>query len=207
MSLLGHYSPIFRQADNVPAIVFPFVCLFGTDRLLSFDILYRLLTNWLSFLFKNFPSANADYVQNLQEIMEDIDIEILNHLKHKKLSFTKLCWGLISNLFTTVFPRQSFLAIIDAIFTRPNQPEITMFMVIGFLVYNRSKILKFQSDKDLSAFLENEQTVNTGKFTKIYTNLHEKYRRLVRYHFKQVDFAFKDYIDYGGYPRDAVRMY
>lgn len=105
MSVLGHYSNVFSESENVASIVFPFVCLFGNDKFLCFEILYRLFTNWLSFLFKNFPTANNSYVQNLQEMMETIDIEILNHLKNKKLSFTKLCWGLVSNLFTTVFPR------------------------------------------------------------------------------------------------------
>ena len=36
LSLLAHYSPVFAEADFIPSIIFPFVCIFGEDRFLCF---------------------------------------------------------------------------------------------------------------------------------------------------------------------------
>lgn len=51
LSLLAHYSPIFAESDLIPALIFPFVCIFGEDRFFCFEVLYRLFNNWLSCLF------------------------------------------------------------------------------------------------------------------------------------------------------------
>jgi hypothetical protein len=57
----------------VPPIVFAFVCLFGQDEYFCFDIVYRLFTHWLNFLFDEFPVANSSFLQNVYEILELID--------------------------------------------------------------------------------------------------------------------------------------
>lgn len=45
ISLLAHYSPIFSVAymssESLSAILFPFVCIFGSDQFLCFEILYQ----------------------------------------------------------------------------------------------------------------------------------------------------------------------
>jgi hypothetical protein len=66
LSLLAHYHPVFAEADFIPTVIFPFVCLFGNDYFLCFEILYRLFTIPLSFLFKEFPVANSAYLQNVR---------------------------------------------------------------------------------------------------------------------------------------------
>lgn len=66
VSLLAYYSPVFAEAEFVPTLIFPFVCMFGNDQFLCFEILYRLFTRPLSFLFKEFPVANSSYLQNIR---------------------------------------------------------------------------------------------------------------------------------------------
>lgn len=69
LSLLAHYSPIFAEADFLPCLVFPIVSMLGEDELLCFEVLHRLLTYWLQFLFETFPVANADVLQNIEELL------------------------------------------------------------------------------------------------------------------------------------------
>jgi hypothetical protein len=51
LSLLAHYHPVFAEAEKICEIIFPFVCLFGNDLFLCFEILYCLFSRQLSFLF------------------------------------------------------------------------------------------------------------------------------------------------------------
>lgn len=69
ISLLAHYSPVLAESDLVAPLVFPFVCIFGQDTFFCFEVLYRLFNHWLSYLFKEFPLANSELVQNLYELV------------------------------------------------------------------------------------------------------------------------------------------
>lgn len=81
ISWLAWVDPIYGEYENTPSIVFPIVCLFGQDQYLCFEIVYRLFTNWLSFLFDEFPVPNSKFLQNIYEMLEEIDPTLLNHLK------------------------------------------------------------------------------------------------------------------------------
>lgn len=69
ISLLGNYCPVFAESELIAPIVFPFVCLFGNDEFFCFEVLYKLFRHWLSFLFSDFPLANARLLQNIYEIL------------------------------------------------------------------------------------------------------------------------------------------
>jgi hypothetical protein len=146
LSLLAHYHPVFAEADFIPTLIFPFVCLFANDHFLCFEILYRLFTRPLSFLFKEFPVANSAYLQNVREILAKEDPELLAHFNDKGLSFTKTAWSLLNTLFSACLAREQFLAVIDSIFVRINEPEYVVFLLLGFLVYNRARILTIDSN-------------------------------------------------------------
>ena len=118
MSLLAHWSPVLGVSESIPTVVFPFVCLFGEDTFLCFEVLYRLFTGPLSFVFHEFPLANASVLQNLWEILQNEDRQLVAHLEEKGISFARLIWSLISTLFTTALNREGFLAIIDNVIIR-----------------------------------------------------------------------------------------
>jgi hypothetical protein len=105
VSLLAQYCPVFGEADNIPCLVFPLVSVLGEDELLCFEVLHRLLTYWLQFLFETFPVANADVVQNIEEILEEIEPAIVTHFQNSGLNITKLIWELLSSLFSDVLDR------------------------------------------------------------------------------------------------------
>jgi hypothetical protein len=79
MSLLAHWSPVLGVGESVPSIVFPFVCLFGEDSFMCFEVLYRLFTGPLGWMFHEFPLANAGVLQNLWEILKKEDAQLVRH--------------------------------------------------------------------------------------------------------------------------------
>jgi hypothetical protein len=73
----------------------------------------------MSFLFEEFPVPNSKFLQNVYEILEENDPEMIRFLKSKNITFTKLTWSMLSTLFTTNLPKESFLALIDNIIVHP----------------------------------------------------------------------------------------
>lgn len=118
MSLLAHWSPVLGVSEAVPSIVFPFVCLLGEDTFMCFEVLYRLFSGPLAFMFHEFPLANAGVLQNLWEILKKEDPQLVAHLEGKGISFARLIWSLISSLFTSALNRKGFLVISDNILIR-----------------------------------------------------------------------------------------
>ena len=90
--------------------------------------------------------ANSAYLQNVREILAKEDPELLAHFNDKGLSFTKTAWSLLSTVFSACLAREQFLAVIDSIFVRINEPEYVAFLLLGFLVYNRARILTIDSN-------------------------------------------------------------
>jgi hypothetical protein len=144
-SLLAHYSPVFAESDLTATLVFPFVCIFGEDRFFCFEVLYHIFNSWLRCLFENFPLANSELLQNIQEIFEKEDQPLLNHINDKNISFTKLIWSLLSTLFSTNLNRDGFLAMADTLISHSEEPSLLIFMVIAYVEYNRVRILSMRS--------------------------------------------------------------
>lgn len=70
MSLLSHWSPVLAVSECVPSIAFPFACLLGEDKFLCFEVLYRLFSGPLAFIFQEYPLANSTVLQNMWEIIK-----------------------------------------------------------------------------------------------------------------------------------------
>ena len=79
--------------------------IFGQDEYLCFEIVYRVLTHWMSFLFEEFPLPNSKFLQNMYEILEVSDPEMIRFIKTKNITFTKLAWSLLETLFTANLPK------------------------------------------------------------------------------------------------------
>lgn len=54
--------------------------------------------------------------------MSHTDPELLNHFTKNGISFTKACWTLLTTLFSTCLARENYLAIIDCLFVRIDEP-------------------------------------------------------------------------------------
>lgn len=70
---------------------------------------------------------------------------LLRHLKQIKVSFTKLVWSLLSSFFTTNLTREGFLSIVDTLFAHPDEPSLIVFILMGYLGYQRTTLLSMKS--------------------------------------------------------------
>ena len=76
-----------------------------------------------------------------------------------------------------------------------------MFMLIGYIIYNKPRIMSLKSEKDLEKFLDQQHTVNTGKFLNNVFKYQEQYSNKVIYKFKLTDFSEEKYRRMNNYPK------
>lgn len=167
MSLLTYWSPVLGQSQEIPTIVFPFVCLLGEDTFMCFEVLYRLFSGPLSFMFKEYPLANSEVLQNMWEILKKEDPHLVAHFELKKISFVKLAWTLISTLFTSTLTREGFLAIADMILINNDEPETILFLSLGYLIFNRKRLLSAENENTAMKLCNEEQTIHLPKYLNI----------------------------------------
>lgn len=82
-----------------------------------------------------------------------------------------------------------------------------IFLLLGFLVYNRARILSIDSNEGLVTFLEQEQTIHLGKFLSVVDRIAAKYKSSVRYPFEVVGLEERGYQSLPKVPPDALKMY
>jgi hypothetical protein len=82
-----------------------------------------------------------------------------------------------------------------------------IFLLLGFLAYNRARILSIESQEGLATFLEQEQTIHLGKFLGVVDKIAAKYRSSVRYPFEAIGLEERGYQSLPKVPPDALKMY
>lgn len=132
---------------------------------------------------------------------------LLNHLRDRQISFTKLTWGLLSTLFSTNLNRDGFLAVADTLIAHNEDPSFLVFMLMAYIEYNRTRIFSMKSEKDLNIFLEEEHTVNISAFIKKAYELREKLHKNIRHPFRPLNAKEDHYVEYDCFPKHAVKMY
>ena len=72
------------------------------------------------------------------------------------------------------------MAIADQILIRWDEPELVLFMAIGYLSFNRGRLLSARSEEYAMAVCEKEQTIHLPKYLSLVYKLQKKYRIKVR---------------------------
>lgn len=99
----------------------------------------------------------------------------------------------MSTLFSACLAREHFLAIVDSLFVRIDQPEYIIFLLLGFLVYNKARIMSINNAVELDSFLQEEQSIHLGKFLTIVDKIAGKHKNSVRYQFEVIVLEQKTY--------------
>jgi hypothetical protein len=104
ISLLVHWNPAFEELDYMPYLVFPFVKMMGDDLFACFELVATLLSkfngnrhlksyykldfinvysvgNWCQGWWNNFPAAPKLFLEKLDELLSEHDLELLEHFR------------------------------------------------------------------------------------------------------------------------------
>lgn len=82
-----------------------------------------------------------------------------------------------------------------------------MFLSLGYLVYNRARILSAATQEEMEHYFDQEHTVHLGKYLTIVDKLHAKHKKEVHYPFKTVPLSAQGYVVLDNVPKDTLKMY
>jgi len=68
-----------------------------------------------------------------------------------------------------------------------------MFLCLGYILYNRARILSMKNDGDLTIFLSQEHTIHIAKYLTLVDKLWTSHNNKVRYDFKLSTLGVKRY--------------
>ena len=82
-----------------------------------------------------------------------------------------------------------------------------MFLCLGYLQYNRARILTANTEAELMSYFDQEHTVHLGKYLTLVDKIYAKHKKGVYYEFATIPLESKAYIPLDNVPKDTLKMY
>jgi hypothetical protein len=155
LSALAHWSPLFAEVPYLPALLFPFVKLFGRDAVLCFEMCAAVLVHWCKGWFDYFPNVPVAIMARLTDALAYVDSELFAHLSAvndgPREGLTVVVWPLLQTLMTEVLHKDAWLKLWDHLVAFWDEPDLLFGVVLAFLVILRGQLLAIPPSQ-VSAF-------------------------------------------------------
>ncbi|KAI9595016.1 hypothetical protein BDF19DRAFT_423062 [Syncephalis fuscata] len=157
ISLLVHWNPAFEELDYMPYLVFPFVKMMGDDLFACFELVATLLSNWCQGWWNQFPSAPKLFLEKLDELLSEHDLELLEHFRSHVIPNEIYGWIPLQSLFSEVLCKEDWARLWDHCFTRP--PSFIYFFAVALLIGCRDTLLNLRTEEEFEEILHQPQQV------------------------------------------------
>ena len=153
VSCLAHWTPVFGFVEYLPKFVFPFLKIFKSDLLLSFELIATLMNNhcqlWLEFAPLQMP---YNYLCLIENILMENDRKLYEFYKSKNISPKIYAIPLMESAFSEVFDEQQWLQLWDHIVS--NDAYFLIFVIVAYNSILRITIMRCDTDGIEKIFLE-----------------------------------------------------
>jgi hypothetical protein len=211
-SLISHWSPHIGNVYFLPNLVFPFVKSIKGDDLLIFELLIAFITTYGQYWFEYYPGAPVHHFKLIEKILSHESKALDSFFKSREenrllnIYFNELVWRLLKNIFSESLPKESWLQLMDFLFTYNHKPELILYFIASFILNHERQILKTKSQEELEGLLFNiNKTVSITKLVNTTHKLFEKYSKYQLIGYKPyIPFPEKDYPSIFKFPVDFL---
>ena len=159
VSALAYWSPIFGELPYLPAIVFPFVKLFGkSDPVVVFEVLACLLSQFTGEWYEYFPNPPINTLAHFEAVLESAFPKVASHFAESGWSAVETAWPLLSSLFTDVLTRGEWLKLMDHVFS--GSSDFLVYFTAAYFGAFGNALVRVTSRADLEFFLSHQNAVN-----------------------------------------------
>eukprot|EP00854_Cymbomonas_tetramitiformis_P013576 gene13576-16053_t len=162
LSALSHWAPIFAEAAHLPAMVFPFVKLFGADELACFEALATILSNWTKGWFELFPAPPLKILDHVEALVLHHDPELHYALTRNGGGVSNCAWAIMQSLFTEVFSKEEWLKVWDHILA--NNLTFVLFIAANYLIFMREMLISACSEEETALVLSRSNPIDVNRF-------------------------------------------
>ncbi|KAG5185634.1 hypothetical protein JKP88DRAFT_162613 [Tribonema minus] len=162
-SALAHWSPVFGEAENVPAVVFPFLRAFRGNDLAAFECAMTVLTWWGRAWLVTFPQPPVPVLVGIEAALRRHDARLAAHLRKCGADTVVYGWSLLRSIFSEVLAGDAWLRLWDHIFAAAHDPQLLNTAVVAFAIANRDSLLAARSRADVEAFYHSQQVPGSSR--------------------------------------------
>ena len=174
LSALAHWSPVFGEAEYVPALAYPFVSLFHVDDLASFETVMAVLLHWGGTWLTTFPHPPIPILNTVEQIIHVHDPKLMSHLVSLRVSSQAYAWDVLRSVFTEVLTKAEWLRLWDHLFTNAHDPALLLCAVAAYSIYNRNALVAAVDPKEVEPFYHRQNPINMTDFILLMYELRRK---------------------------------
>lgn len=172
LSALAHWSPLSLDLPFLPAVVFPFVKVFGGDLSSTFEVVLVVLFNWAWDWVAVSPGAPVAMLVGIEELLASKDQALHSHLRlacgcddMKGSVHLTVIWPLAQNLLTEVLPRAQRLQLWDHLVAHWSESQLFAAALVAFLCCARNSAFQLppRSPDLVARWLETHHEVNMNE--------------------------------------------
>ena len=157
---LAHWSPLAAELEYLPAVVFPFLLVFGNDDLAATEASVAVLTHWHRSFLCTFPHPPVPLLAALERCVGLHDPALLRHLVRVGAGPTVYGWPLLRSSLSEVLGRQAWLALWDHLFAWSDEPHSLLLAALALLLAHRTALLGLRSASEVAEWLHGDQCVD-----------------------------------------------
>jgi len=164
---LAHWSPLFTQVSYLPALIFPFVKLFGMDEMSSLETVMTILLSLCNEWFESYPHAPVFVLSRIESSLTEMDPMLLAHLEKHHITAQEYAWPMLRSMFSEVLSTDEWLAFWDhVIFYIKEMPRVLEYASLAYLQYHRVAIMSLSRKSDLESFFRRENPMQIKRWIK-----------------------------------------
>ena len=161
-SQLSHWSSIFSEAPYIPQLCFPFILVFDNDELAALESVMSILMWWGYAWHICHPNPPAQLCDSFDAILLHFDPNLHRHFRSLEISPGLIGWRLTYTLYSEFLPKETWLRLMDFIFTNFECMEIMLLVPVVIMRLCNPSLLCVHSAEHILRFFALQQDIKAS---------------------------------------------
>ena len=161
LSCLAHWSPIFGETDFLPMFIFPFLHVFESDPMTSFELIATLLIGFCQHWFEYAPHPPIAVLSAVENLLAHADQRLLLHLTAHQMTAQDYAWPLLQTAFSEILAGADWLRVWDHCLA--NGPAFFVAFPVAYLVSARAALFRLTDRDEFQFFMRNRNAVDIDR--------------------------------------------
>ena len=129
LSALVYWHPPLAECDWLPSLIYPFLCIFGRDKIVTFETIMTIIVNWCGEWLNFIPNPPITILSRIDKIAKD----------HGGQAPQKRAWPALRSFFGEVATSTSAKMMLDNILS--SRPVFLEYLVASYCLLKDGSII------------------------------------------------------------------
>uniref|UniRef100_A0A1A9WQS8 Rab-GAP TBC domain-containing protein n=1 Tax=Glossina brevipalpis TaxID=37001 RepID=A0A1A9WQS8_9MUSC len=162
-SNLAQWCKMFAYDNAMPSLIFPFVKMFHSNPLATFEVCVTLIFNQFQMFFEYHPLEPSNYLGLCTNILKHFDSPLYKFYKDKETTASIYAWSLLKTSFSEVLDEDQWFCLWDNIISAP--PYFLPFCVVAYNIMQREVIVRLPDNRIINNFFHEQNPIDVKKLT------------------------------------------